>query len=582
MSGNEQGRQPGPGPDDPVSPSGLVEKGTNRFAGRRWAFQRVTAWMLQPDTRFFVLTGEPGVGKSALAAWMAGHGPLPTDADGSSDLAAVRAHWSAVHFCRAKAGGTLDPKTFAASVSRQLATRHAAFAELALRHLAPEIRITQTIGDNRGLVVGIAAEQVIVNSRDAEDVYDKAVRKPLRDLARTRPGLFPVFLLVDGLDEAWGRAEPNIVTLLEHSEDLPEGVHVVLTTRHLPLVLERLADRTQLDLSAGEFSAESDEDIRTYVEGRLGEADLMPQAAALANRWEVVDRLVAAADGNFLFAEFLLDEAAGRPGRLEDPAGTPRGLYPLYRHYLDRLLPALAKPGGADAWASTYRPLLGTLSVATPSAPEPALPRWLAWRPEEVDLRLGEVRQLWEESGGVGTADHEYRVYHRSLADFLATRDYLDGKVSTRNRYYAPPAAQHERIADYYMSVGAGTDGDWTASDPYGLRQVVPHLRAWLDLENEPRRQSDIARRLYDVVLDPGLKAEQERRLGGVGATTTAFRIAIEAALRRNEFDVAGELVTILASDLDAELRALGREFLQRIQATDPGLFDRMVKRLLV
>ncbi len=579
MGGNEGFRQPEA--DDPLSPSEQVEKGTTRFAGRLWAVDRMLAWLRVPDTRFFVLTGEPGIGKSALAAWMVGHGPLPGDALGTSDLADMRHRWSAVHFCRAKAGGTLDPKTFAASMSRQLATRDEAFGELALHHLAPEVRITQTVGENRGHVVGIRAEQVIVNSRDADDVYDKAVRKPLRDLAQARPDLFPMFFLVDGLDEAWGRAEPNIVTLLERSDDLPEGVHVLVTTRDLPVVVERMADRTQLDLSAPGFGADNDRDVRAYVEERLGHDGLRAQAADLANRQAVVDELVASAGGNFLFVEFLLDDAASRPDGLGDLARTPRGLYPLYRQYLDRLLPAVAQPGGADAWAHTYRPLLGSLSVATPSAPEPALPRWLTWGMEDVDLRLGEVRQLWGESGAAGSPDHGYRIYHRSLADFLGTREYPDGKVSTRNRYFAAPAVQHQRIATYYLSIGTGADGDWAMSDRYGLRQVVPHLGAWLDGEDEPRLQREVARTLYQVVLDPGLKEEQERRLGGVGATVAAFRIALDTTLRRDDFDVAERLVTTLASDLDAELRALGHEFILRIQAVDPGRFDGLVKSLL-
>ena len=564
MTGSE-GVQPA-GPDDPVSPSEKIEKGTDRFAGRLWSLQRVLAWMRDPDTRFFVLTGEPGAGKSALAAWMAGNGVVPADPAAAADLAEARSRWGAVHFCRAKAGGTLDPKTFAASISKQLTVRHPEFGELALRQLAPEIQVIQEVGENRGEIVGLKAEQVIVNSRDADDVYDKAVRKPLRDLAGVRPDAFPMFLLVDGLDEAWGRAEPNIVTLLERSDDLPAGVHVLVTSRNIPLIVERLADRTQLDLSGPDWAADNDRDVRAYVEQRLGEADLASQVAGLSDRTAVVDGIVNRAGGNFLFVEFLLDEAA-TGAALGDLARIPSGLYPLYRQYLDRLLPAVAQPGGTDSWVDTYRPLLGSLSVATPSAPEPALPRWLGWEAEDVDLRLGDVRQLWEEATDPESQEPVYRMYHRSLAEFLTTRDYPDGKVSTKNRYYAAPRVQHERIATYYLSIGVGADGDWTLGDVYGLRQVVPHLRAWLEQEDDPRQQRDIARKLYEVVLDPRLKAEQERRLGGVGATVVAFRIALETALRRDDLDVVERLVTTLA--VRPRCRAAGPR--ARVRPADPG-----------
>lgn len=550
--------------------------GTGRFAGRLWALDAVRAWTLKPETRYFVILGEPGAGKSTFAAWVAGHGRVPEDPEAAARLHDVRGRWSAVHICRAKAGGTVDPKTFASSISRQLASRMAGFGDAALRYLAPELQITQDVRENYGEVVGVRAAEIIVNSRDAEDVYDKAVRQPLRDLATTRPELFPVFILVDGMDEAWGRPEPNIVSLLEGSQDLP-GVHLMVTTRDLPAIIERLTGRTRLDLSAAEFGTENDSDVRAFVEERFVADPRLAVAAADADRQQIVDNVVARASGNFLFVEFLLDEVAAGARPLQDLAGSPSGLYPLYRQYLDRLLPQVAQPGGADRWAETYRPLLGSLSVAVPNAPEATLPRWLDWEDEDLDLRLDEVRQLWEEMTDAATQDHGYRVYHRSLGDFLGAREYPDEGATTRNRYFAAPKTQHERIAEYYLE-GAG---DWTLSDAYGLRQVVTHLRMWLELENDPRERQAVARKLYQVVLDPGFRAEQQRRLGGVDATVAGARIALDIALQRNDLDVAGELVTALGTDLDPELRALAREFAQRIQAVDPARFERLTKSLL-
>jgi ABC-type molybdenum transport system ATPase subunit/photorepair protein PhrA len=49
------------------------------FAGRGWAAREVVDWVASGTERFLVITGEPGSGKTALAAWLAGAGPDPPD-----------------------------------------------------------------------------------------------------------------------------------------------------------------------------------------------------------------------------------------------------------------------------------------------------------------------------------------------------------------------------------------------------------------------------------------------------------------------------------------------------------------------
>jgi ATP-dependent Clp protease ATP-binding subunit ClpA len=38
------------------------------FTGREWIFEEINRWLQQDNKRFFILTGEPGVGKSAIAS----------------------------------------------------------------------------------------------------------------------------------------------------------------------------------------------------------------------------------------------------------------------------------------------------------------------------------------------------------------------------------------------------------------------------------------------------------------------------------------------------------------------------------
>jgi hypothetical protein len=44
-----------------------LERLTEGFTGREWVFEEIDRWLQQDNERFFILAGEPGVGKSAIA-----------------------------------------------------------------------------------------------------------------------------------------------------------------------------------------------------------------------------------------------------------------------------------------------------------------------------------------------------------------------------------------------------------------------------------------------------------------------------------------------------------------------------------
>ena len=41
---------------------------TENFTGRQWVFDEIDRWSTEREEQFFTLTGEPGVGKSAIAS----------------------------------------------------------------------------------------------------------------------------------------------------------------------------------------------------------------------------------------------------------------------------------------------------------------------------------------------------------------------------------------------------------------------------------------------------------------------------------------------------------------------------------
>lgn len=45
-----------------------IQQLTNGSTGRTWVLNKIDHWLQQKDQRFLVIAGEPGVGKSAIAA----------------------------------------------------------------------------------------------------------------------------------------------------------------------------------------------------------------------------------------------------------------------------------------------------------------------------------------------------------------------------------------------------------------------------------------------------------------------------------------------------------------------------------
>ena len=49
--------------------SAYISDRTHDFTGREWVFAEIDHWLADPDAPcYFIITGEPGIGKTAIAA----------------------------------------------------------------------------------------------------------------------------------------------------------------------------------------------------------------------------------------------------------------------------------------------------------------------------------------------------------------------------------------------------------------------------------------------------------------------------------------------------------------------------------
>jgi hypothetical protein len=164
----------------------------------------VLDWLEHSNERVLLLKGGPGTGKSMVAAWLGGEGPLPDDGDDRVRLQHVREQVAAVHFCQA-ATGAAAPKGLADNVARQLAAKVVPFADAvvdSLGTLTSLIHVEQRVGE-ADEVVGIRTQQLILDLGELGDepAFNRALRDPLKRLYE-RGHTAPVLLVVDALDEA--------------------------------------------------------------------------------------------------------------------------------------------------------------------------------------------------------------------------------------------------------------------------------------------------------------------------------------------------------------------------------------------
>src|SRR5713226_9169738 len=106
-----------------------IAERTRDFAGREWVFQAVNDGLANPaGSRYFLLTGEPGSGKTAIASRLSqfSQDSIPAPA-GTKRL--TRHFLSAVHFSSARDSHWINPYTFTKSLAMQLAEHYQAYAQ---------------------------------------------------------------------------------------------------------------------------------------------------------------------------------------------------------------------------------------------------------------------------------------------------------------------------------------------------------------------------------------------------------------------------------------------------------------------
>jgi hypothetical protein len=423
------------------------------FVGRNWLLQHVDDFLKQEGERYFVVIGEPGIGKSFFAEHL-------------TQIKKIHAY----HFCSALDGGTLDPPAFAASMSLQLVRSLPDFGQYVVERIPTHITGTAAVGE--GTAYGVYINNYILNGRSAAEAFQCLVKEPLDSWCKQTPSE-SVILLVDALDESLRLdGHTNIVDLITTARGLPEQVHWLLTSR--PGEHIRTLPGARLEIL--DASDENQGDVRAYVKAFLEEpliSQSLRENGTEPNTFR--EELVMHSSGNFLYLYHVFNSirdnaTAGRPlltfGRL------PSGLVGIYADFLERIL--LEKP--SNEWKSLYRPVLGTLAVAREGLPFDLLASLSGINAQDLNDVLNDIKQFLDLDRGQNP--DRYRIYHTSFADFLTDREQNPGR-------WIEATSQHNRIADYYLRAWGDLDKGLpklnaaATLDPknhYGFRYLPGHL----------------------------------------------------------------------------------------------------------
>ncbi len=427
----------------------------HHFIGRSWLLPPLINWFERSQQRYFIITGAPGTGKSAIVAWLAGTGFLPADPEASHQLAYLRSQVGAAHFCIAASGST-DPRNLAMSIVKQLTQTVQGFNDALIKTLPKEIQIDvkQTVGiANASTITGVHIESLNMGNLSDEASFNRMVREPLKQLYNDGYSQ-PILILIDSLDEAETyTGNIKIVELLTKLTDIPKQVRFLLTTRPDPRILKHFPDSQLFDL-IGNAPATSD-DIQQYAYEQLS-------ALQESQRSHLASTISHAAEGIFLYAYLVIEDLL--PHLSEEIAietlSLPKGLSGLYQQFLNR---ELGK--NEDLWYDLFKPLLGAIAVSQGNGLNQRQLAGIVRKDiDDVERSLRKCAQY------LRVAEGHFRVFHKSFADFL-----LEDENNTN--YHISPTTMHQGITDYYWQTSQPLEKvDLHQLDSYAYQHLGNHL----------------------------------------------------------------------------------------------------------
>jgi WD40 repeat protein len=371
---------------DPLPYEAEVSQHLVRFTGRDWVERDLERWLADPKRRVFWITGEAGVGKSALAAW----------------LSARRPEIAAFHACRYGNSDRINPRKALTSLAYQLSTQLPDYQQ----------RLNSLNLD------------ALKGEANARALFERLFVDPLGgDLAAPDR---PLVILIDALDEATDKGRNDLASIIgTELSRTPPWLRLIVTSRpHEEAVTRPLQGLDPWRLEAGR--EENLRDIRSYLRRELRPfgADGEPSPAT-------VKRIVDKSEGLFLYVSWVRQELADGRLALSEVEKFPQGLGGIYATFFERYFPEPEKYG------TIYRPILEAICAAREPLEMDYLAGLFGLDPDYAETELSRAfGSLFPISVG------RIRPFHQSVRDWLTDKNRAGAYVTS-------VAKGHQRLADY-------------------------------------------------------------------------------------------------------------------------------------
>ena len=342
----------------------LIEDKTKDFVGREYVFTAIENFLSNQPNGYFTIEGDPGMGKSAILAEY------------------VRRTGCVAHF----------------NVQGQYET-----AEEFLKTVRTEL-------SNR---YQLTPPSLPSDARQYGAFLDQLLAEAARQRNSER-----VVIAIDALDEVDLATQQSSGNILYLPPYLHEGIYFVMTRRR-GVEIPFITHAPQHLFKLMEYSNQSREDVRTYIQNRVNASEQLRQRICDRGETETefIDKIAEKSENNFMYLRYVLQDI--EQGLYQDLSleRFPQGLQQYYEFHWRRM-------------GMTVKPLPVTkINVVYHLAEshQPISRQLISEYVGDQELTVQEVLDEWQQFLHQQPLEGEicYSVYHASFRDFLHRKDVV-------------------------------------------------------------------------------------------------------------------------------------------------------------
>jgi len=393
----------------PLSYDGDIRRHVTRFVGRHSLLKRLQTWLFDPrSSQILWLTGAPGLGKSAIAAW----------------LAHRWAETYAMHFCITGNKDKTDPVKTILSIAYQL---------------------SQHLDLYRERLSNIDLERESCKA-DAKTLFETLLAVPFsKDYSSPSN---PCFVIMDGVDEATNQDGSNQLAELIATDwkKLPRWIKLIVSSRPDAEVQQWLGGIESISLSGTD--EEQMKDLHSYLD-----QELKALGKSVSN--EILDQILKASEGTFHYIVLLLEDIKNGRCNPENPVELPVGMNSFYLQSFYRRFKDI------NEYKHNCRPLLSLILAS----PEPLALQIMAmaqntsaFEIRERLQRLGSMVSIEPAENNEGMQWDSVRLAHASLGNWLTSLD--ERRMPTAQGFTVQPSNKEltETVLTLWEKYQAQTD----------------------------------------------------------------------------------------------------------------------------